>query len=68
MFRTMVDGTEDILEYNRMSFKMDVKKGLKYLKDFAQSLDGDFWKEVGFQTSEGMQRVRVAYIILPDYV
>ncbi len=42
MFRTMVVGTEDILEYNMMSFKMGVKKGLKYLTDFAQSLDGDF--------------------------
>ena len=66
VFRTFVVGTEEILDFNRMSFKMDVKKGLKYLTDFAQSLDRDFWKEVGFHTSEGRLRVSVDCLTLSD--
>ena len=68
VFRTLVVGTEDILEYNRMGFKMDVNKGLAILNDFAQSLDGDFWKEVGSKASEGRHRVRASCLILSDFV
>ena len=68
VFRTLVVGTEDILEYNRMWFKIDVNKGLTILNDFAQSLDGDFWKEVGSKASEGRHRVRASSLILSDVV
>ena len=66
VFRTFVVGTEEILDFNRMSFKMDVKNGLKYLTDFAQSLDRDFWKEVGILTSEGRHRVSADCLTLSD--
>ena len=68
VFRTLVVGTEDILEYNRMGFKINVNKGLTILNDFAQSLDGDFWKEVGSKASEGRHQVRASSLILSNFV
>jgi hypothetical protein len=70
VFRTLVVGTEQLLDSNRMSIKLDPQDGLQHLQNFAQSMDREFWKDVGFQTSEARYRVRAAFhtSILSDSV
>ena len=60
VFRSLVVGTEDLLDSNRVGVKLDPQDGLQILQNFAQSMDRDFWKDVGFQTSEARFRVRAA--------
>ena len=60
VFRTLVVGTEQLLDSNKMLIKLDPQDGLKRLQNFAQSMDREFWKGVGIQTSEARYRVRAA--------
>ncbi len=50
VFRAMVIGADAIVNENHLVFDMEYNAGLKYLTEFAQTLDEKFWERCGFKT------------------
>ena len=62
--RALVLGSDAMVKDNRQLFDLDLRTHFKFLVEFAQGLDKDFWEEVGFKTSEHQYRVSYTFRLL----